>query len=89
MTKLTLFALSAALSAQTVVIKNATVHTITQGTLPGTSVVVKDGKIAEISANVLVPPGASVVSSFDESIIKAGPIACSESRPCEQDHRPP
>lgn len=54
---------AAALSAQTFVIRNATVHTITQGTLQGASVVVKDGKIAEVGANVLVPPGASVVDA--------------------------
>jgi imidazolonepropionase-like amidohydrolase len=52
------------LAAQaTVLIKNATVHTITNGTLQNTSILVRDGKIAEIGANILVPNGAKVIDA--------------------------
>ncbi|MBI4904188.1 MAG: amidohydrolase family protein [Acidobacteria bacterium] len=49
-------------SAQTIVIQNATVLTITKGTLKG-SVVIKDGKILEVGEKVLVPPGAQVIDA--------------------------
>ena len=44
-----------------VLIKNATVHTVTQGTLPNTSILVKDGKIAEIGANIQSPENTEVI----------------------------
>ena len=47
----------APLCAQTIVIQNATIMTVTKGTLKG-SIVVKDGKIAEVGEKVMVPQGA-------------------------------
>ena len=42
-------------------ITNATVLTVTKGTLARGTVIVKDGKIAAVGANVTVPAGAEVV----------------------------
>ena len=56
--------IAAGLSAQPapVVIQNATLYTITKGTMRG-SIVLKDGKIAEIGERVLTPPGATVINA--------------------------
>jgi len=45
------------------VIRNATVHTVTNGTMTNTSILIRDGKIADIGSNVLVPNGANVVDA--------------------------
>mgnify|MGYP002783832021 CR=1 FL=1 len=45
-----------------VVIQNATLYTVTKGTMRG-SIVLKDGKIAEIGERVLTPPGATVINA--------------------------
>ena len=50
------------LCAETIVIKNATVMTVTKGTFKGT-VVVRDGKIAEVGEQVMVPAGATVIDA--------------------------
>ena len=44
-----------------VAIANATVLTVTRGTVERATVVIKDGKIASVGANVAVPSGAEVV----------------------------
>ena len=44
-------------------IKGGTVFTITTGTIPNGTVVVRDGKIAAVGANVPVPAGAEVVDA--------------------------
>lgn len=46
-----------------VLIKNATVHTVTQGTLPNTSILVKEGKIAEIGPNIQSPENTEVIDA--------------------------
>ena len=48
----------APLGAQTYVIQNATVMTVSKGTIKNGSIVVKDGKIAEVGEKVTIPPGA-------------------------------
>lgn len=45
-----------------VVIQNATLYTVTKGTMRG-SIVLKDGKIAEIGERVLTPMGATVINA--------------------------
>ena len=55
---------AAPLCAQTYVIKNATVMTVTKGTFKG-SVLVKDGKIAEVGETVLEPAGAKVIDAAE------------------------
>jgi len=60
--------------AETYVIKNATVMTVSQGTFKG-SIVVKDGKIAEVGATVLEPAGAKVIDAAGQYVIP-GIIDC-------------
>jgi hypothetical protein len=47
----------------TLVIQNATVMTVSQGTLEGASVVLRDGKIAAVGTDVSVPRGATVIDA--------------------------
>ena len=44
-------------------IKNGTVITVTKGTLEGTDVLVKDGKISQIGKNIAAPAGAKVIDA--------------------------
>ena len=44
-----------------VVIRNATLVTVTKGTIPNGTIVLRDGKIAALGANVTVPAGAEVI----------------------------
>ena len=46
-----------------VLIKNGTVLTITKGTLEGTDVLLKDGKISQIGKNIAAPAGARVIDA--------------------------
>ena len=65
---------AAPLGAQTYVIQNATVMTVSKGTFKG-SVVVKDGKIAELGEKVIVPQGATVIDGTGQYLIP-GIIDC-------------
>jgi imidazolonepropionase-like amidohydrolase len=58
---LLLLALVAPASAQTVAITNARVHTISGPVIERGTVVIRDGKIAAVGANVTVPAGARVI----------------------------
>ncbi len=70
---LTLAAL--ALHAETTVIKNATIMTESgKGTFKG-SILVRDGKIAEVGENVMVPAGATVIDAAGQWVIP-GIIDC-------------
>ncbi len=71
---LTALAALAPLCAETIVIKNATVMTVTKGTFKG-SVVVRDGKIAEVGAQVMEPAGATVIDASNQYLIP-GIIDC-------------
>ena len=62
------------LAAQTIVIRNATILTISNGTIKG-SVVVRDGKIAEVGEKVLIPEGASLIDA-DGQFVMPGIIDC-------------
>ncbi len=46
-----------------IVIQNATVLTITKGTIEKGSVVIRNGKIAEVGRDLKVPPGATVIDA--------------------------
>ncbi|HEX7485023.1 MAG TPA: amidohydrolase family protein, partial [Vicinamibacterales bacterium] len=48
---------------QPLVIKGGTVLTVTKGTIPNGMVVVRDGKIAAVGANLDIPAGAEVVDA--------------------------
>ena len=67
---------AAALPAREItVIKNATIMTeSSKGTIKG-SILVRDGKIAEVGENVLVPAGATVIDAAGQWVIP-GIIDC-------------
>ncbi len=60
--------------AETIVIQNATVMTVAKGTFKG-SIVVKDGKIAEVGEKVMVPQGATLIDAANQYVIP-GIIDC-------------
>jgi len=64
----------APLGAETIVIRNATVMTVTHGTVKG-SVVVTDGKIAAVGEKVMEPAGATVIDAGGQFVIP-GIIDC-------------
>ena len=65
---------AAPLAAQTYVIKNATVMTVSKGTFKG-SILVKDGKIAELGEKVMEPQGATIIDASNQYVIP-GIIDC-------------
>lgn len=69
-----LAALALPLAAETIVIRNANIMTVTHGNLKG-SIVVKDGKIAEIGEKVLEPNGATIIDAGGQYVIP-GIIDC-------------
>lgn len=76
MRTLTLLLLTAALgAAQSVtVIQNGIIHTVTKGTFTG-SILIRDGKIAEVGEKVMTPPGARVVDAGGKHVMP-GIIDC-------------
>jgi imidazolonepropionase-like amidohydrolase len=76
MKRLILFALAslAPLCAETIVIRNATIMTVTHGTVKG-SIVVKDGKIAAVGDKVMEPAGAQIIDAGGQYVIP-GIIDC-------------
>ena len=46
-----------------VLIKDATILTVTRGTIPRGSILIKDGKIAEVGPNVVAPEGVTVLDA--------------------------
>jgi imidazolonepropionase-like amidohydrolase len=74
--RLVLLVSSAALVAATppIVIQNATILTVTKGTLNG-SVLIRDGKIAEVGEKVTVPADAKVIDASGQFVMP-GIIDC-------------
>ena len=62
------------MAAQTIVIENATIMTVTKGTLKG-AVAMKDGKITEVGEKVMVPQGATIIDAGGQYLIP-GIIDC-------------
>ena len=62
------------LCAETIVIRNATIMTVTHGIVKG-SVVVKDGKIAEVGEKVMEPAGATIIDAAGQ-YVTPGIIDC-------------
>jgi imidazolonepropionase-like amidohydrolase len=56
-------------AARTVLIKNATVLTVTKGTLQNTDILVQDGKIARVAQNVAPPAGAQVIDGTGKYVM--------------------
>src|SRR5215467_13626737 len=67
-------ALLTPLCAQTIVIRNATIMTVTHGTVKG-SIIVKDGKIAAVGEKVMEPAGATIIDAGGQFVIP-GIIDC-------------
>src|SRR4029079_13439649 len=65
---------AAPLCAQTYVIKNATVMTVSKGTFKG-SIVVRDGKIAAVGEKVMEPAGATIIDAGGQ-YVTPGIIDC-------------
>ena len=51
----------AAAQSSVVAIRNATLVTVSKGTINNGTIVMRDGKIAAIGANVQIPSGATIV----------------------------
>jgi imidazolonepropionase-like amidohydrolase len=62
------------LDAETIVIRNATILTVSNGTLKG-SILVRDGKIAEVGEKVLIPDDARVIDAGGQFVMP-GIIDC-------------
>ncbi len=60
--------LSAADRPGTIVIKDATILTVSHGNIPKGSIVVRDGKIAEIGPGVNIPSGATVIDATGQFV---------------------
>ena len=54
---------------QVTVIQNATILTITGGTIENGSVLIRNGKIAEVGTDVSVPGGAHVIDATDQFVM--------------------
>src|SRR5689334_19555123 len=50
-------------------IKNATVLTVTKGTLQGTDILLQNGKIAQIGKNLTAPAGAQVIDATGKYVM--------------------
>lgn len=67
--------INAVASAQSILIRNATVMTVTKGTLTNGSVLIQNGKIAAIGKNLTAPADATVVDASGKFLIP-GIIDC-------------
>ena len=56
-------------AAPTTLIKNATVLTVTKGTLESTDVLLQNGKIAQIGRNIAAPAGAQVIDASGKFVM--------------------
>ena len=61
--------------AEALLIRNATVLTVTKGTIPNGSVLVEDGKIAAVGENLSAPAGATIVDASGKFLMP-GMIDC-------------
>jgi imidazolonepropionase-like amidohydrolase len=56
-------------AARSVIIKNATVLTVTKGTLTNTDILVENGKIARVAQNIAAPAGAQVIDGSGKYVM--------------------
>lgn len=70
-----LMLLGASVFAAETVIQNATVLTITKGTIKNGAILIRDGKIVEVGEKVMVPPGAKVIDAGGQFVMP-GIIDC-------------
>ena len=57
-----------AAQARVVALRGGTVLTVTRGTIPNGTVILRDGKIAAVGANVQVPAGAEVIDTTGQFV---------------------
>src|SRR6201988_4202865 len=62
-------------SGPVIVIQNATILTVTKGTIEHGSILIKDGKNAEVGASVISPQGATVIDA-EGKFVTPGIIDC-------------
>jgi imidazolonepropionase-like amidohydrolase len=62
-------------NASTIFIKNATIFTVTQGDIEHGSILIKDGKIAAVGADLTAPDGATIIDGTGQFVIP-GIIDC-------------
>jgi imidazolonepropionase-like amidohydrolase len=62
-------------TSRVTVIQNATILTITHGTIEHGAVLIRDGRIAEVGKSVAVPPGATVIDAKGQFLMP-GIIDC-------------
>ncbi len=60
---------SAASAASTVLIKNATILTVTNGTIENGSILIRDGKIAQVGTKVDAPADAQVIDAAGQFVM--------------------
>jgi len=54
--------------AAPMLIRNATVYTVTKGTLPNTDILIENGKIARIGQHLAAPAGATIIDATGKSV---------------------
>ena len=54
--------------ARIVALRGGTVLTVTKGTIPNGTVILRDGKIAAVGANIAVPPGAEIIDTTGQFV---------------------
>ncbi len=54
--------------ARIVALRGGTVLTVTKGTIPNGTVILRDGKIAAVGANIAVPPGAEIFDTTGQFV---------------------
>jgi len=57
-----------ALAARVVALRGGTVLTATKGTIPNGTVVLRDGKIAAVGANISIPAGADIIDTTGQFV---------------------
>jgi len=63
-----LFSCAVALSAQPIVIRNVDVYPVNGAEMKGVSLVLQDGRIAEIGARIVPAKGARIIEGLEQSI---------------------
>src|SRR5687768_15311186 len=56
-------------AGRSVLIRNATVMTVTKGTLQNTDILVENGKIARVAQNIAAPSGAQVIDGSGKYVM--------------------
>jgi len=75
LTALTLAAFQLLAASPPVLIKNATILTVSHGTIQNGSILIRDGKIAEVGAKIQAPPDAMVIDAAGQYVMP-GLIDC-------------